>query len=97
VVAQTEAGVPADLELAERASQLTQRVQALTRTRSDAVDTAVAELRRIERDLHDGAQRPFITEKAVSKHAAGIFGKLELAPSDDDDRRVLAVLAYLDS
>ena len=43
------------------------------------------------------AQRPFITEKAVSKHAAGIFGKLDLAPSDDDNRRVLAVLAYLDS
>ena len=43
------------------------------------------------------AQRMFITEKAVSKHAAGIFGKLELAPSDDDNRRVLAVLAYLDS
>ena len=49
-------GVPADLELAERASQLTQRVQTLTQTRSDAVDTAAAELRRIERDLHDGAQ-----------------------------------------
>jgi signal transduction histidine kinase len=49
-------GVPADLELAERASQLTERVQTLTQTRSDAVDTAVMELRRIERDLHDGAQ-----------------------------------------
>jgi DNA-binding NarL/FixJ family response regulator len=43
------------------------------------------------------AQRLFITEKAVSKHAAGIFGKLDLAPSDDDNRRVLAVLAYLGS
>jgi len=43
------------------------------------------------------AQRLFITEKAISKHAAGIFGKLGLAPSDDDNRRVLAVLAYLDS
>ncbi len=43
-------------ELAARAQQLTQRVQTLTRTRSDAVDTAAAELRRIERDLHDGAQ-----------------------------------------
>jgi signal transduction histidine kinase len=32
---------------------------------------------------------------AVSKHAAGIFGKLDLAPSDDDNQRVLAVLAYL--
>jgi signal transduction histidine kinase len=31
-------------------------VQALTQTRSDAVDTAASELRRIERDLHDGAQ-----------------------------------------
>jgi DNA-binding NarL/FixJ family response regulator len=43
------------------------------------------------------AQRLFITEKAVSKHAAGIFGRLGLQPSDDDNRRVLAVLAYLDS
>jgi DNA-binding NarL/FixJ family response regulator len=43
------------------------------------------------------AQRLFITEKSVSKHAAGIFDKLDLAPSDDDNRRVLAVLAYLDS
>jgi DNA-binding NarL/FixJ family response regulator len=43
------------------------------------------------------AQRLYITEKAVSKHAAGIFAKLDLALSDDDNRRVLAVLAYLDS
>lgn len=42
------------------------------------------------------AQRLVITEKAISKHAAGIFAKLGLAPSDDDNRRVLAVLAYLD-
>jgi hypothetical protein len=42
-------------------------------------------------------QRPFITDKAVSKHAAGIFAKLDLSPSDDDNRRVLAVLAYLGS
>ena len=47
---------PADLELAARAQQLTRRVQTLTKTRYDAVDTAAAELRRIERDLHDGAQ-----------------------------------------
>jgi signal transduction histidine kinase len=46
----------ADPELAARARQLTQRVQMLTQTRYDAVDTAAAELRRIERDLHDGAQ-----------------------------------------
>ena len=45
-----------DLELAQRAQVLTERVTRLTETRSDATDTAVAELRRIERDLHDGAQ-----------------------------------------
>jgi DNA-binding NarL/FixJ family response regulator len=37
-----------------------------------------------------------ITEKAVGKHTNNIFAKLGLQPSDDDNRRVLAVLAYLD-
>jgi signal transduction histidine kinase len=46
----------ANAELARRAVALTQRVDRLTRTRSDATEVAVAELRRIERDLHDGAQ-----------------------------------------
>jgi signal transduction histidine kinase len=46
----------ADFELAEQARALARRVDGLTRTRSDAAETAVAELRRIERDLHDGAQ-----------------------------------------
>jgi DNA-binding NarL/FixJ family response regulator len=41
------------------------------------------------------AQRLFVSEGAVSKHTASIFGKLGLGPSDDDNRRVLAVLAYL--
>ncbi|HTZ91956.1 MAG TPA: response regulator transcription factor [Streptosporangiaceae bacterium] len=41
------------------------------------------------------AQRLFVTEKAISKHSTSIFTKLDLAPSDDDNRRVLAVLAYL--
>ena len=41
------------------------------------------------------AQRLFVTEKAVSKHSTSIFTKLDLAPSDDDNRRVLAVLAFL--
>ena len=41
------------------------------------------------------AQRLFVSEKAVSKHSTSIFAKLDLVPSDDDNRRVLAVLAYL--
>lgn len=43
------------------------------------------------------AGRLFITEKAVGKHTNNIFAKLDLPPSADDNRRVLAVLAYLSS
>lgn len=43
------------------------------------------------------AGRLFITEKAVSKHTNSIFTKLDLPPSEDDNRRVLAVLAYLNT
>jgi signal transduction histidine kinase len=35
---------------------LEERVQVLTETRAEAIDHSAAELRRIERDLHDGAQ-----------------------------------------
>jgi signal transduction histidine kinase len=37
-------------------SRLALRVQLLTESRAETVDTQAAELRRIERDLHDGAQ-----------------------------------------
>jgi DNA-binding NarL/FixJ family response regulator len=43
------------------------------------------------------ADRIFVTEKTVEAHIASIFSKLELLPAPDDHRRVLAVLAYLDS
>jgi signal transduction histidine kinase len=39
-----------------RRSGLTAQVERLARTRAEAVDSAAAELRRLERDLHDGAQ-----------------------------------------
>jgi DNA-binding NarL/FixJ family response regulator len=41
------------------------------------------------------AQRLVVTEKAVSKHINSIFIKFDLYPGSDDNRRVLAVLAYL--
>ncbi len=41
------------------------------------------------------AQRLSVSEKAVSKHSTSIFTKLNLSNSEDDNRRVLAVLAYL--
>jgi signal transduction histidine kinase len=42
--------------LAPGQGELAERVRVLTETRRDAVDGSAAELRRIERDLHDGAQ-----------------------------------------
>jgi DNA-binding NarL/FixJ family response regulator len=68
-------------------------------------DSAVAALSAREREvlslMAEGrsnaaiAARLVITERAVAKHTASIFMKLGLQPSDDDNRRVLAVLAYL--
>ncbi|MEO3744410.1 response regulator transcription factor [Plantactinospora sp. B5E13] len=46
---------------------------------------------------HAIGQRLHLSESAVGKHTASIFGKLDLVQSDDNNRRVLAVLAYLDS
>lgn len=43
------------------------------------------------------ATRLVVTEKAVSKHINNIFNKLDLYPGGDDNRRVLAVLAYLNA
>jgi DNA-binding NarL/FixJ family response regulator len=43
------------------------------------------------------AERMVVTERAIAKHTSNIFAKLGLPPSDDDNRRVLAVLAYLEA
>jgi DNA-binding NarL/FixJ family response regulator len=42
------------------------------------------------------AERLFVTEGAVHKHIRSIFAKLDLAPTDRTDRRVTAVLRYLE-
>jgi DNA-binding NarL/FixJ family response regulator len=41
------------------------------------------------------ARRLYVTEAAVGKHIGNIFAKLGLPPTDDTNRRVLAVLTYL--
>jgi len=63
----------ADAELAARAQKLTERVQTLTQSRSNAVDTAAAELRRIERDLHDGAQARMVAVGMSLQAAERLF------------------------
>jgi signal transduction histidine kinase len=52
----TGTGHLARLLLGSDAEELEERVEVLTETRAGAVDAAAAELERIERDLHDGAQ-----------------------------------------
>ena len=69
--------------------------------RSQPLDVLTAREREVLGEMAQGrsnaavAAKLFVTEKAVSKHINNIFTKLGLPPSDDDNRRVLAVLAYL--
>ena len=59
-LAQADTALARQLLGASRSAALTQRVEVLTRTRADAADAADAERRRIERDLHDGAQQRLV-------------------------------------
>ncbi|GAA3006939.1 hypothetical protein GCM10017559_31120 [Streptosporangium longisporum] len=76
--------------------------QLLTRSRPD---TRLERLSPRERDvlalMAEGlgnaaiAERLFVTDGAVHKHIRSIFAKLDLPPTDRADRRVTAVLHYL--
>ncbi|WP_255950918.1 sensor histidine kinase [Streptomyces odontomachi] len=61
-----------------RAAALSRRIDRLTTTRHDAVDTSAAELRRIERDLHDGAQARLV---AVGMELGTVEALLEADPA----------------
>jgi DNA-binding NarL/FixJ family response regulator len=49
------------------------------------------------RSNHAIAAELVVTERAVEKHTTNIFGKLGLPATGEGHRRVLAVLAYLNS
>ncbi len=63
---------------------------------ADARELEVLELMAQGRTNAAIAGKLVVTERAIAKHTANIFAKLSLEVSDDDNRRVLAVLAYLD-
>ncbi len=66
-----------------RSLRLTRRVEVLTASRADALEVQAAELRRIERDLHDGAQARLVS-------AGMLLGLLDIKLDDlPTDRRKL--------
>ena len=77
--------------------------QLLARDADDPLDAVTAREREVLALMAEGrsnggiAERLDVTERAVQKHITSIFRKLDLGSSDDDHRRVLAVLAFLRS
>jgi DNA-binding NarL/FixJ family response regulator len=75
--------------------------QLFARRRRDPLDQLTARERDVLGLMAEGrtnaaiARKLVVTEGAVEKHISSIFSKLQLPPSDDDHRRVLAVLAWL--
>jgi DNA-binding NarL/FixJ family response regulator len=103
-VADVDGFVEAVRRVAEGGSALDPEVvsRLLGRTRRD---DPLAELTPREREvlelMAEGrtnaaiAERLVVTERAIEKHVTSIFGKLGLAPTAEDHRRVLAVLTFL--
>ena len=107
-VGEVRAFVEAIERVAEGGTALDREVVAeLMRTRGDeaGADGALASLTPREREvlalMAEGrtnnaiARELVVTAGAVEKHVSSIFGKLDLPASNDDHRRVLAVLAFL--
>ncbi len=63
-----------------REKELSERVDVLTRTRRGALDVQADELRRIERDLHDGAQARLVSlSMQLGRAEEGLAGQPEAA------------------
>jgi DNA-binding NarL/FixJ family response regulator len=73
------------------------------RRREDPLDALTPREREVLGLMAEGrsnaaiAEQLVVTERAVEKHVTSIFTKLDLTPTVEDHRRVLAVLAYLRS
>jgi DNA-binding NarL/FixJ family response regulator len=75
--------------------------QLLGRSRRDGLAELTPREREVLERMAEGlsnsgiAAALVVSERAVEKHVANIFLKLDLPPSETDNRRVLAVLRYL--
>jgi signal transduction histidine kinase len=84
-----------------RNAELVMRVRHLSETRSDALDTGAAEIRRIERDLHDGAQARLVAMGMTLDAAGQIIdtnpdaARALLAEARDSSVKALAELRAL--
>ena len=71
------------------------------RRREDPLEVLTAREREVLGLMAEGrsniaiAENLVVTERAVEKHVTSIFSKLDLAPTGQDHRRVLAVLTYV--
>jgi len=80
-----------------------QVIRQLVRRRRDPLAALSAREREVLALLAEGhsnaaiARQLVVSEAAVGKHIGNIFAKLQLPQTDDTNRRVLAVLAYLRS
>jgi DNA-binding NarL/FixJ family response regulator len=80
-----------------------QVISQLLRRRRDPLSALSAREREVLALIAEGhsnvavARKLVVTEAAVGKHVGNIFAKLRLPQTDDTNRRVLAVLAYLRS
>lgn len=69
--------------------------------RCDAIERLSARERQVLALMAEGRSNPAIarslvvTDKTIEKHVGNIFAKLDLAPAQEDHRRVLAVLRWV--
>jgi DNA-binding NarL/FixJ family response regulator len=103
-VADVERFVDAVQRVAEGGSVLDPEVVATLlgrRRRDDPLDALTEREREVLALMAEGrsnqaiADQLAVSERAVEKHVTSIFGKLDLAPTAEDHRRVLAVLTFL--
>ena len=92
LLAQADMSLARALLVPNREAQLQQRVEQLRESRDASVDSSASELRRIERDLHDGAQ-----QRLVSLAMNLGMAKDRLSESDDPRTRAMVEAAHGDA